>query len=306
MKRRAFIINTSMVSLGSMTLGIQACSPKSNIVSAGDMQEYLRSLHEVSEPSVDRIVIGDPETKILKAGTCWQPYFSTLRKAKELGINLMIVHEPTFYVHWDLDQENGMFDRAPSPARENYEEAVETKRRWIEENKMVIIRSHDVPDILKGFGIPFSLGRALGYENKDIMSSKDYYNVYHVEPDTAWNVARNIASSLMVLNQPGVAFYGDKDRMVSTVGLGTGCICDPMQYQELEPDLTIGIDDTIRTWTQTTYAEDTGNPLVVINHGTSEEMGMRMLNQHLTQNIPGIEFIHLNQGCTYRWITGSS
>ena len=292
-----------MISLGSMTLGIQARSPDNSIITAANMQEYLRSLHEVQEPSVDRIVIGDPETKIRKVGTCWQPYSSTLRKAKELGVNLMIVHEPTFYAHWDLDQENDMFERTPSPAKENYMEAVKKKKRWIEENEIVIIRSHDVPDILKGYGIPFSLGHALGYENKDIVRSKDYYNVYRVEEDTAWNVARNIASSLLVLNQPGVAFYGDKDRMVSSVGLGTGCICDPMQYQELEPDLSIGIDDTIRTWTQTSYAEDTGDPLVVINHGTSEEMGMRMLNQYLSKNITDIEFIHLNQGCTYRWIT---
>ena len=121
----------------------------------------------------------------------------------------------------------------------------------------------------------------------------------------AWNVARNIANSLMVLNQPGVAFYGDKDRSVSSVGLGTGCICDPMAYQDLNPDLSIAIDDVVRTWTQTTYAEDSGDPLVVINHGTSEEMGMRILNQHLTQNIPQVEFLHLNQGCTYRWIPGA-
>lgn len=303
MKRRDFILSTSMVSLGSMTLGLDARPQENSIVTAADMQAFLRSLHEVSEPSVDRIVIGDPLTKISKIGTCWQPYFSTLRMAKDQGINLMIVHEPTFYTHWDLDQENEMFVSTSSPAKEKYLAAVENKKRWIEENEMVIIRSHDVPDILKGYGMPFALGHSLGYENKDIVKSKDYYNVYKVNEDTAWNVARNIASKLLVLNQPGVAFYGDKDRKVKSVGLGTGCICDPMQYQELNPDLVVAIDDTIRTWTQTSYAEDTGNPLVVINHGTSEEMGMRLLNQHLSKNIPEMEFIHLNQGCTYRWIT---
>ena len=305
MKRRDFIINTSVASLGSVTLGLNARPPGKSLVTAGDMQDYLRSLHEVSEPSVDRIIIGDSGTKIQKVGTCWQPYFKTLRKAKELGINLMIVHEPTFYTHWDLDQESGLFNTVPLPAREKYLDAIQEKKRWIEENKMVIIRSHDVMDIVKGFGIPFALGKALGYENKDIVRSKDYYNVYRVEPDKAWNIARNIASRLMVLNQPGVAFYGDGERMVSSVGLGTGCICDPMQYQELDHGLSIAIDDTVRTWTQTTYAEDTGDPLVVINHGTSEEMGMRLLNQQLKENIPGIEFIHLNQGCSYRWITGT-
>jgi len=304
MKRREFIISTSMGSMGAMSLGIRAKEPDRSIITAGDMQEYLRSLYQVSEPSVDRIVIGDPDTKIRKVGTCWQPYFSTLKKAKAQGINLMIVHEPTFYTHWDLDQENGLFHSTPSPAREQYRAAIEEKKKWILENDMVIIRSHDVPDILKDFGMPFALGHALGFETGDIVRSKDYYNVYEVEPDRAWNVAGKIASSLKVLKQPGVAFYGDGQRMVSSVGLGTGCICDPMQYQELNPDLVIAIDDTIRTWTQTTYAEDSGDPLVVINHGTAEEMGMRMLNQHLRQNIPGMEFIHLNQGCTYRWIPG--
>jgi len=304
MKRRDFIISTSVASLGSVTLGLNARPPEKSLVTTGDMQDYLRSLHEVSEPSVDRIIIGDPATKIIRAGTCWQPYFSTLKKAKELGINLMIVHEPTFYTHWDLDQENGLFNTAPSPAREKYLDAIQEKKRWIEENKMVIIRSHDVMDIVKGFGIPFALGQALGYGNQDIIRSRDYYNVYQVEPDKAWNIARNIANSLMVLNQPGVAFYGDGERIISSVGLGTGCICDPNEYMELDPDLVIAIDDTVRTWTQTTYAEDTGDPLVVINHGTSEEMGMRLLNQHLKENIPGIEFFHLNQGCSYRWING--
>ena len=169
---------------------------------------------------------------------------------------------------------------------------------------MVIIRSHDVMDIVKGFGIPFALGQFLGYSNKDIIRSKDYYNVYQIETEKAGTVARRIASHLRTLDQPGVAFYGDPDRLVSNVGLGTGCICDPMQYQELEPDLSIAIDDTVRTWIQTAFAEDTGNPLIVINHGTSEESGMRLLNKHLTDNIPNIEFIHLNQGCGYQWITG--
>jgi hypothetical protein len=77
-----------------------------------------------------------------------------------------------------------------------------------------------------------------------------------------------------------------------------------MQFMHLEPDLFIAIDDTIRTWTQTTFAEDTGRPLVVINHGTSEEYGIRLLNQHLVKAFPAYEVMHFSQGCTYKWITG--
>jgi putative NIF3 family GTP cyclohydrolase 1 type 2 len=260
-------------------------------------------LATVKEPSVDRIVIGDPETKIKKAGTAWTPYFKTLKDALNKGVNVLVVHEPAFYRHWDLDRKEPNYFNIPVPAKNQYMEAIETKKKWIEDNGFVIIRSHDVPDIIKNFGIPFGLGKKLGFKNEDIIRSKDFYNVYRIEKDTAENVARKIALQLKDYNQPGVAFYGDPRRVVSNVGLGTGCICDPNDYAELDADMNIGIDDTIRTWVQTTFSEDTGKPLLVINHGTSEEMGMRLLNEHLRKNIPGIEFIHFGQGCTYKWIS---
>jgi len=301
MKRRDFIITTG---LAPMFLSLKTLGEKEEITTAADLQIYLRSLCPVGEPSVDRIIIGNPNTKIKKVGTVWTPYLKTLKKAVSHGINVLIVHEPTFYIHWDLENlekigEEYFFD-TPSPAREQYWEALENKKRWIENHELVIIRSHDVPDLVF---IPFGLGEALGFKNEDIVRIKDYFNVYQVEKDTASNIAGKIASKLADLNQPGVAFYGDPDRVVSTVGLGTGCICDPRDYAELNPDLCIGVDDTIKTWRQAYYAEDTGNPLVVINHGTSEEMGVRLLHEHLRRNIPSIEFIHLNQGCDYRWIT---
>jgi len=300
MTRQDFIITSSMASL---SLSFNSHFTGKDIVTARDLHQFLRNLYTVREPSVDRIIIGDPETKIKKAGTVWTPYFASLKNAVSQGINVLIVHEPTFYTHWDLDKTNQDFNNIPSPAKEQYLEAIEIKKKWIESNGLVIIRSHDVPDVVKNFGIPFGLGQKLGFKKEDIVRSKDYYNVYRVEKSSAANIAKRIARKLKDFNQPGVAFYGDPDRPVSTVGLGTGCISDPRQYAELKPDLCIAIDDTIRTWIQTTFAEDSGRPLVVINHGTSEEMGMRLLNEHLNKNIPSIEFIHLSQGCSYKWIS---
>ena len=299
MKRKEFLITTGLASV-SLNFGITDI--RRELTTAADLQNYLRGLFPVKEPSVDRIIIGDPATKIKKAGTVWTPYLKTLKDAVNQGINVLIVHEPTFYRHWDLDNPGTSLFNIPSPAKEQYIEAVEVKKKWIENSGLVIIRSHDVPDIIKGFGMPFALGRKLGFKNEDIVNSKDFYNVYRIKKDLALNVARNIASNLKDFNQPGVAFYGDPERFVSTVGLGTGYICNPQNYAELNPDMYIAIDDQIRTWIQTTYSEDTGIPLVVINHGTSEEMGMRLLNEYLTKNIPEIEFIHLNQGCSYKWI----
>lgn len=282
--------------------GLSNCNTRG--MTAGDLNAYLRSIVEVDEPSVDRIVIGNPDTKITKIGTAWMPYWKTLRKAVESGVNTLVVHEPAFYTHWDLDADNDDYQRAPIPARDNYQKAVDEKKKWIDDNGMVIIRCHDVLDKVPEWGIPYALGKGLGLSNDQIIRSKKFYNIYEIEPTPASEVAQQIATSLKTIDQPGVAFYGNQDYLVKTIGLGTGCICDPLDYSELQPDLFIGIDDTIRTWIQTTYAEDTGQPLVVINHGTSEEYGMQSLNGHLSEVFKDYDVIHLRQGCGYRWITG--
>jgi putative NIF3 family GTP cyclohydrolase 1 type 2 len=273
-------------------------------LSAAELQKFLVSLTQLKPKTVDRFIIGNPDTKIKKVGTCWMSDWKTCRKAVESGVNVLVTHEPTFYTHWDLDEKSGDYYSSPEFTRELYLEQVEKKKRWINDNGLVIIRNHDTMDALKDKGIPFALGNFLGFENSDIVRSRTYYNVYRLESQPASVYAKKVAAKLSELGQPGVAFYGDPDRLIGSVGVGTGCICDPMEFADLKPDLFIAIDDTVRTWTQTTYASDTGGPLIVINHGTSEEMGMRMLNKIIKQKFPELETIHFNQGCSYKWITG--
>jgi putative NIF3 family GTP cyclohydrolase 1 type 2 len=232
------------------------------------------------------------------------PYWETCKKAVKSGVNVLVTHEPTFYTHWDLDEKEEDYFRSPEFTKQAYLEQVEKKKKWLIENRLVIIRNHDTMDKLKDVGIPFALGKFLGLNNSDIIASRTYYNVYKINNQTASGFAKFLAGKLSDIGQPGVAFYGDPDYPVASVGIGTGCICDPMEFADLKPDIFIAIDDVVRTWTQTTYATDTGKPLIIINHGTSEEMGMRMLNQIIKQKFPNIETIHFNQGCTYKWITG--
>jgi putative NIF3 family GTP cyclohydrolase 1 type 2 len=273
-------------------------------ISAAELQKFLVSQTRLKPKTVDRFIIGNPDTVITKIGTCWMSDWKTCRKAVEAGVNVLVTHEPTFYTHWDLDEKASDYYAAPEYAKNLYLSQVELKKKWINSNGLVIIRNHDTMDALKDWGIPFALGQFLGYSNSDIISSRTYFNVYRVANQTAAVFARALAGKLAELGQPGVAFYGDPERVIESIGLGTGCICDPMEFADLKPGLFISIDDTVRTWTQTAYASDTGDPLIVINHGTSEEMGMRMLNKIIRNRFPGIETIHFDQGCTYRWITG--
>jgi putative NIF3 family GTP cyclohydrolase 1 type 2 len=311
MKRRKFV-HTAGLGLAAITVpigeitrqGLTGTPVRNSGLTAGDLNKYLRTLAAVKEPSVDRIVIGDPGTVVKKIGTAWMPYWETLKEAVAAGVNVLVVHEPTFYTHWDLDGWKEEKLSIPDTAQVKYEELIQSKKQWIEEKGMVIIRCHDVWDKFPGTGIPFALGQALGFSEEDIIRNETYYNVYKTSPVPAAEMARRIAAALAPAGQPGVAFYGNEKYTVGSVGVGTGCICDPRQFMNLDPDLFIAIDDSIMTWTQTTFARDTGRPLVVINHGTSEEFGMRTLNKQLKSAFPGHEVIHFSEGCTYKWITG--
>ncbi len=305
MASAGMVVNASRVGMlhGESASPSASSSPsESHSPTANDLNEYLRSLCEVNSPSVDRVILGDPNTEIAKIGTAWMPYWKTCRAAVSEGINVLVVHEPTFYTHWDLDEKENDYYQAPEPGKSAYLQLRDEKRQWILERKLVIIRCHDVWDKMSGIGIPFAFGNALGFSNEEIVRSKPYYNVYRIQPQSALQVARGISAQLKNLGQAGVAFYGDPERRIESVGVGTGCICDPIQFMDLKPDLFIAIDDSIRTWTQTVYAEDSGHPLVVVNHGTSEEFGMRLLRDHLQSRYPHIAVVHLNQGCGYRWI----
>jgi putative NIF3 family GTP cyclohydrolase 1 type 2 len=307
MKRRKFIGTAGLAAVGTgMALNDvwagQTGPMDMKKMTAGDLNTYLRSLIQVEEPSVDRIIIGEPGTPVRKIGTAWMPYWKTCRQAVRDGVNVLVVHEPTFYAHRDLEAREWINIEHPGAGQQKYLDQRDEKASWIRENGLVIIRCHDVWDKFPDIGIPYAFGQALGFPNADIIRRETYYNVYKTEPAPAIEMARYIASRLSVAGQPGVAFYGDEKTTVRSVGVGTGCICDPMQYMQLGPDLFIAIDDTVRTWIQTAYAEDTGHPLVVVNHGTSEEFGIRLLSEHLAAAFTDYEVIHYPQGCTYQWI----
>jgi Duf34/NIF3 (NGG1p interacting factor 3) len=314
MKRREFIELAGAASAGAVIAGAHppglsagpaaGAGAQAQPLLARDVAAFLRTLTEVEEPSVDRIVVGDPSTEVAGIGTCWLPYWETCRQAVRDGVNLLVVHEPTFYTHWDLDEKSPDLFGASPAGRTAYLKAVETKKAWITANRLVVIRCHDVLDKLGGFGIPYAFGRLLGFGSGDIVRSKPYYNVYRTEPRRAADVAREIARRMAEVRQPGVAFYGDRDRVVASVGVGTGCYCDPVEFMDLAPDLFIAIDDVVRTWTQTVYAEDTGHPLVVVSHGATEEAGVRGLSEFLARTYAGRKVVHYPQGCGYDWVTG--
>jgi putative NIF3 family GTP cyclohydrolase 1 type 2 len=259
-----------------------------------ELNEYLLGLFDLTsigiDHTVDRIIVGDPNTKVTKIGVCWMPYLSTLREAAALGINTMVVHEPTFYDHWDNPPESVKRECAQKSA-------------FIAEHRLAIIRCHDVLDAIPEWGMPFALGKAIGFTNDDIMRSSRYFKVYGLKnPLRAITAASRIAKKLRIFGQKYSHFAGDPDLIIDSVGVGTGYNCDPLEYKHLNAGLSIAITDRVMSWVQPVVARDSGQPLLVIEHGVSEEPGVIALYEHLRGQFKDIEFVHFAQGHSYTWV----
>ena len=84
--------------------------------------------------------------------------------------------------------------------------------------------------------------------------------------------------------------------------MGTGAITNFRAMFSLEADVLVLTDDGTRLWEFAVWSEDTGVPLILVNHATAEEPGMRNLAAYIeeTFRVP-VHFIQ--QGCLYGSVT---
>src|SRR5690554_5867782 len=103
-------------------------------MTARELHQWLRSLHEAPEPSVDRIIVGDPEAIVRGIAVVWMPTWAALREALAQGCNVIVAHEPTFFSNHDLDAFEDGAAGLPPAALAPMSATRDEKKRWIEEN----------------------------------------------------------------------------------------------------------------------------------------------------------------------------
>lgn len=120
MDRRRFmtrsILGVSALSLSaSQLIAASDKSRPSNVVTAAEVNQHLRDIGSQwidGNKSVDTFKAGNPETIVRGMAVGWMSYTSALQKATELGCNLFVTHEPTYYDHFDRDSSVFDFDSA--------------------------------------------------------------------------------------------------------------------------------------------------------------------------------------------------
>ena len=272
--------------------GIDGSDNGGRSMNAQRVYEHLRSMNGGWvdwENTRDRFVAGSPHIEVTGIAVGWMSYTWALRRALELGCNLFITHEPTFFSA--ADDEEPIF-RLPG---------VRAKRRWIEQTGLTILRCHDLWDQFPGIGIPDSWGKQLGFGVA--IASEGYYRVYDVRGHTARTIAVQVADRTKELGQEAVELVGPPDVSVSRLAIGTGAITPfPPFIDTYGADIAICTADGFTYWHGGALAIDLGVHVVVVNHAVSELHGMERLATHLTECFPEVPVHLIPQRCMFELV----
>jgi len=266
---------------------------KDPTVKAIEINRHFLSLADWVDPSntVDRIIIGEADKEVRRILVTWIASFQAARVAVERGFDLLMTHEPTFWVHANE------LDNIESS------EIASAKRRFIEEGGLVILRNHDVWDRMPQIGIPWAWARFLGLgDSPAAEGARGYQHRYDIVPVTLDELAGRVAERTAAIGEPLVQVVGEGSRRVSRVGIGTGCACDIRVFQEMGCDVSIVCDDGSGYWSGIQRATDGDHPVIRVNHGTSEEPGMVTLTNYINENLPGLQADHLPHGSSFRLV----
>ena len=267
---------------------------------AAQLLAHFRSLAPwlSDEETVDRVIVGDPEAEVSRVAVTWIGDFRAVREAVARKCQLLITHEPTFWVHaHELDVV------ASWPADREKRKAADIKRRFIEEHGLVIVRIHDCWDAMPEIGIPWAWARHLELGEKPAaVSEHAFQQRYDITPVALDELARRVAARTAEFGEPAVQVVGSGDRLVEKVGIGTGCYCNITTFLQLGCDVSIVCDDSNWYWEDLQFAADRDHCIIRVNHGVSEEPGMVTLAAYVKKTFPALTVEHIPHGATFRLV----
>ena len=231
--------------------------------------------------TVDRFVAGDGDVLVKGIATTMMATLDVIQRAAAAGKNLVITHEPTFWLHQDT-----LTGIEQDPT-------YRFKADFIKKNGLAIFRFHDHWHARKPDGIATGMMRELGWEK-------------YVDPQ---NVRRftfpegplsRLASEMKTkLKIRTMRVVGDPNLRVSKVAVSWGNLSREPGIPILSrPDVDLLICGETREWELVEYAQDCisagqKKALIVMGHVVSEQAGMKYCAEWLktfVSDVP-VEFI---------------
>jgi putative NIF3 family GTP cyclohydrolase 1 type 2 len=238
--------------------------------------------------TVDVIKLGDAGQDLTGIVVTFLATCDVIEQAVQLGANLIITHEPTFYNHLDSTD---WLSQHPAYAG---------KRRLIEENRLVIWRFHDYLHSLPPDSTVMGLAQALKWESNQLPEQP---HICRIQTMTLLELGQLIKKRLSL---PTIRVVGDLAMSCERVAVLPGFPPAEFQIGTLgEVNVDVLVTGEIHEWEVSEYVRDAthlGYPkgLIVIGHAVSEEPGMRRMIPWLEERLPGVTIHFVPTGSPFQ------
>jgi putative NIF3 family GTP cyclohydrolase 1 type 2 len=212
--------------------------------------------------TVDVIKAGDPQTQVTGIVTTMFATMDVLKKAVSMKCNLIIAHEPLYYNHRD---ETAQFQNS---------EVFLAKKKYIEDNNLVIWRFHDYIHQIRPDAINYGMTIKLGWEKYVTGNNSDRYTI----PETTLEGVLKELKKIFPKNAFNV--IGDPKMRLTKVAFSAGAPGSAAHYRYLnDPEVELLLAGEVPQWETYEYVRDavsqgSKKAVIFLGHITSEEPGM--------------------------------
>lgn len=232
---------------------------------------------------------GDPDAECTGVVCAMSPTVHVIQRAIDLGANLIVVHEPTFYTSADKD---GWFEEF---GNEIYEE----KRKLLDGHGITIWRDHDHMHANRPDSIFAGVLKYMGWEDKaQIDTDTGLFAHYLVEIEET-SVEDLCHKLIDTIGLNGARIVGDPKARVSRIALvghlfpndyrrkdGSKGEYSVKVIETLEKKADLIIPGEVIDWTVLSYVRDAAQlghtkAAICIGHYNWEELGMRYMKDWL-------------------------
>jgi len=254
-------------------------------MNTNDLRRHLLSRAPWVDQSrtVDTVKAGDPDRPVRTAAVGWIASIENLRRAVELGCDLFITHEPTFWQH-----------EAPEDRLRGVEPGT-TKQKLLNESHLVVLRCHDVWDRWPGIGIGDSWASWLGLTELVAEDEERWHAMYAIQPVPLRQFARRVARRIAPLGEDSVSVMGAPDVVVSRPAVGVGCAGPDKDMIDLGADVLIVCYDGAAYWRTRQRLGELGAAVITVEHGTSELPGIMNLAKYLRETFAELTVHYLDR-----------
>lgn len=248
--------------LGAMSITAPGLA-KTTALTAGPVIERIKE--HLGAPwrggTTDTFKSGGEDSKVTGIATSVMSTFDVIKRAAASGKNMVITHEPTFWLGND-DVRSFANDLV-----------FQKKMEFIRDNNIVIWRFHDHLHARQPDLTAVGLAEALGWDKH---VRKDDPRVYVLPPVRLRELAKDVEKRLQI---HAMRVIGDPEARVSRAALLQGT--PPFHASTVLPKVDVVVAGEQREWEGVEYAVDANTAgerkgMILIGHWVSEDQGMRV------------------------------